>query len=30
LNDFDDDMSGNFWQATKTSEGARRNARQAG
>ncbi|WP_426142478.1 PA3496 family putative envelope integrity protein [Pseudomonas sp. DWP3-1-2] len=30
LSDFDDSMSGNFWQASKTSEGARRNARQAG
>lgn len=30
LADFDDSISGNFWQTAKTSEGARRNARQAG
>ena len=30
LCDFDDDMSGSFWQASKACEGARRNVRQAG
>lgn len=30
LSDFDDSISGNFWQASKASEGDRRSARQAG
>ncbi|WP_430962149.1 PA3496 family putative envelope integrity protein [Pseudomonas syringae] len=30
LSDFDDSISGHFWQASNASEGVRRNARQAG
>jgi hypothetical protein len=30
LSDFDDSISGRFWQASNASEGGRRNARQAG
>ncbi|WP_341522041.1 hypothetical protein AABC73_00745 [Pseudomonas sp. G.S.17] len=30
LSDFDDSISGRFWQAPSASEGVRRNARQAG
>jgi len=30
LSDFDDSISGRFWQASNASEGVRPNARQAG